>query len=175
VIVEVFILKELTFSDLVTAGVKSAIIMGGVLIILAGAKALSYYIVDSRVPFALINWVQTNISSKIVFLLLLNLALLVTGCLMDVFSALVVVVPLIIPLGAVFGVHPVHLGIIFVSNMALGFMTPPVGLELFLASYRFGKPLTRIYRYVLPFFFLQLTAVLLVTYVPWFSTTLLGG
>jgi C4-dicarboxylate transporter DctM subunit len=174
VIVEVFILKELRFADLVTAGVKSAIIMGGVLIILAGAKALSYYIVDSRVPFALINWVETHISSRIVFLLLLNLALLIAGCLMDVFSALVVIVPLIIPLGEVFGVHPVHLGIIFVSNMALGFMTPPVGLELFLASYRFGQPLTRIYRYVLPFFFLQLVAVLLITYVPWFSTALVS-
>jgi tripartite ATP-independent transporter DctM subunit len=175
VVVEVLILKELKFSDLVTAGVKSAIIMGGVLIILAGASGVKYYVVDSGLPFLLIDWVEAHIQSRLVFLLLLNLALLVTGCLMDVFSALVVVVPLIIPLGAVFGLHPVHLGIIFVSNMALGFMTPPVGLELFLASYRFGQPLTKIYRYVLPFFFLQLTAVLLVTYVPWFSTALIGG
>jgi tripartite ATP-independent transporter DctM subunit len=175
VIVEMFIRRELSFADLVRAGVKSAIIMGGVLVILAGARALSYYIIDSRVPFLLIEWVQAHISSKLVFLLLLNLALLITGMFMDIFSAVLVVVPLIIPLGEVFGIHPVHLGVIFVANMALGFITPPVGLELFLASYRFGQPLAKVYRYVIPFFLLQLGAVLLITYVPWFSTVLLGG
>ncbi len=175
VIIEVFVHKELTFRDLTRAGVKSAVIMGGILIIVAGASALSEYIVFSRLPFVLIEWVQANISSRLVFLLLLNLALLVAGCFMDIFSALVVIVPLILPLGDLFGVHPVHLGVIFVANMALGFMTPPVGLELFLASYRFGLPLTRIYRYILPFFLLQLGAVLLITYVPWFSLALIGG
>ena len=175
VVVEMFILRELKFADLMRAGVKSAVIMGGVLVILAGARALSYYIIDSRLPFILIEWVETNIGSKLVFLLLLNLTLLITGMFMDIFSAVLIVVPLILPLGAVFGIHPVHLGIIFVSNMALGFITPPVGLELFLASYRFGLPLVKIYRYVLPFFALQLGAVLLITYVPWFSTALLGG
>ena len=175
VIVEVFVHRELAWKDLMRAGVKSAVIMGGVLIILAGARGLSYYIVDSRLPFVLIDWVEANIGSRIVFLLLLNLALLVAGCFMDIFSALVVIVPLILPLGEVFGLHPVHLGVIFVSNMALGFITPPVGLELFLASYRFGLPLAKIYRYVLPFFALQLAAVLLITYVPWFSTALIGG
>ena len=175
VIVEMFIRRELKFADLMRAGVKSAIIMGGVLVILAGARALSYYIIDSRLPFILIDWVEANIGSKLVFLLLLNLALLVTGMFMDIYSAVLVVVPLIVPLGAVFGIDPVHLGIIFVSNMALGFITPPVGLELFLASYRFGQPMTKIYRYVAPFFLLQLGAVLLITYVPWFSTALLGG
>lgn len=174
VIVEVFVHRELAWKDLMRAGVKSAVIMGGVLVILAGARALSYYIVDSRLPFLLIDWVEANIGSRLVFLLLLNMALLVAGCFMDIFSALVVIVPLILPLGDVFGIHPVHLGVIFVSNMALGFITPPVGLELFLASYRFGKPLTTIYRYVLPFFLLQLAAVLLITYVPWFSTALIG-
>jgi C4-dicarboxylate transporter, DctM subunit len=174
IVVEVFVHRELAWKDLMRAGVKSAIIMGGVLVILAGARALSYYIVDSRLPFVLIEWVEANIGSRLVFLLLLNLALLIAGCFMDIFSALVVIVPLILPLGEVFGIHPVHLGVIFVSNMALGFITPPVGLELFLASYRFGRPLTRIYRYVLPFFLLQLAAVLIITYVPWFSTALIG-
>ena len=172
VIVEVFILRELTLHDLLRAGTKSAMIMGGVLVILAGARALSYYIVDSRLPFILIEWVEANIGSRLVFLLLLNLALLVTGMFMDIFSAVTVVVPLIIPLGPIFGVDPVHLGVIFVANMALGFITPPVGLELFLASYRFGKPLPLIYRYIIPFFLLQLGAVLVITYVPWFSTAL---
>ncbi|MFW5784392.1 MAG: TRAP transporter large permease [Spirochaetota bacterium] len=175
VVVEVLVHRELAWKDLVRAGVKSAVIMGGVLVILAGARALSYYIVDSRLPFMLISWVEANIGSRLVFLLLLNLALLVAGMFMDIFSALVVIVPLILPLGEVFGIHPVHLGVVFVANMALGFMTPPVGLELFLASYRFGKPLTKVYRYVLPFFVLQLIAVLLITYVPWFSTAFIGG
>lgn len=175
IVVEVLIRRELSFKGLMRAGVKSAVIMGGVLVILAGARALSYYVVDSRLPFILMDWVQTNIGSKLVFLILLNLALLVAGCFMDIFSALVVIVPLILPLGEVFGINPVHLGVIFVANMALGFITPPVGLELFLASYRFGKPLTRIYRDVLPFFGLQLAAVLIITYVPWFSTALIGG
>jgi len=175
VLVETVIRRELKFADLMRAGVKSAIIMGGVLVILAGARALSYYIIDSRLPFILIDWVKANIGSKIVFLLLVNLALLITGMFMDIFSAVLVVVPLILPLGEVFGIHPVHLGVIFVANMALGFMTPPVGLELFLASYRFGQPLTKVYRYVLPFFLLQLTAVILITYVPWLSTVIVGG
>lgn len=174
VFVEVIVHRELSWADLTRAGVKSAVIMGGVLVILAGARALSYYIIDSRLPFALIEWVETTIGSRLVFLLLLNLALLVAGCFMDIFSAVLVIVPLIVPLGEVFGIAPVHLGIIFVSNMALGFITPPVGLELFLASYRFGRPLTKIYRYVFPFFLLQLAAVLLITYVPWFSTALVG-
>lgn len=175
IVVEMFIRKELKFSDLMLAGVKSAIIMGGVLVILAGARALSYYIIDSRLPFILIDWVEANIGSKLVFLLLLNLALLITGMFMDIFSAVLVIVPLILPLGEVFGINPVHLGVIFVANMALGFITPPVGLELFLASYRFGQPMAKVYRYVLPFFLLQLGAVLIITYVPWFSTVLLGG
>jgi C4-dicarboxylate transporter DctM subunit len=175
VVVEVFIRRELKFADLMRAGVKSAIIMGGVLVILAGAKALSLYIIDTGLPYVLRDWVQANISSKLVFLLLLNLALLVTGMFMDIFSAVLVVVPLILELGGLFDIHPVHLGVIFVANMALGFITPPVGLELFLASYRFGQPIARVYRYVLPFFLLQLGAVLIITYVPWFSTVLVGG
>jgi tripartite ATP-independent transporter DctM subunit len=175
IVVELFIRRELGFQDLLRAGVKSAVIMGGVLVILAGARALSYYVVDSGLPFVLMDWVQANIDSRLVFLILLNLALLIAGCFMDIFSALVVIVPLILPLGEAFGVHPVHLGVIFVANMALGFITPPVGLELFLASYRFGKPLNLIYRYVLPFFLIHLAAVLIITYVPWFSTALIGG
>lgn len=175
VVIESMVHRELKFRDLTRAGVKSAVIMGGILIIIAGASALSEYIVFSRLPFVLIEWVQANIGSRLAFLLLLNLALLVAGCFMDIFSALVVIVPLILPLGEIFSVHPVHLGVIFVANMALGFMTPPVGLELFLASYRFGLPLTRIYRYIVPFFLLQLAAVLLITYVPWLSLALVGG
>ena len=118
--------------------------MGGVLAILALAKGLSYFVVDAEIPMQLTAWVQANIGSKYVFLFLLNIALLITGCFMDIFSAILVVVPLIIPLGNLFGIHPVHLGIIFLANMELGYLTPPLGLNLFLASYRFNEPMGKI-------------------------------
>lgn len=172
-IIEVVVHKELTWQDFARATLKSATIMGGVLVILGAARGISFYIVDSRAPFILAEWVETHIDSRLVFLLLLNLALLIAGSIMDIFSAILIIVPLILPLGDVFGIHPIHLGVIFIANMALGFITPPVGLELFLASYRFGKPLTTIYRYVLPFFLLQLAMVLVITYVPWLSTGLI--
>lgn len=172
-IVEVFIHKDLKLRDLRRVISKSIPIIGGVLIILSLAKGLSYFIVDAEVPMKLTEWVQANIESKLVFLLLLNIALLITGCLMDIFSAIMVVVPLIIPLGALFGIHPVHLGIIFLANMELGYMTPPVGLNLFLASYRFNEPMAKLYKDVLPFFFIQLVSVLLITYIPVLTTGLL--
>ena len=172
-IVEVIIHRDLKIKDLYRVVMKCIPIIGGVLIILAMAKGLSYFIVDAEVPMKLMDWVQANIGSKYVFLLLLNIALLVTGCLMDIFSAIMVVVPLIIPLGALFGIHPVHLGIIFLANMELGYLTPPVGLNLFLASYRFNEPLGKIYKDVLPFFFIQLVSVLLITYIPVLSIVLL--
>ena len=173
-VVQLVIKRDLRPKDLMTVVNKAVPIIGGVLIILAVAKGLSYYIVDAQIPMKLSAWVGTHIESKLVFLLLLNLALLVTGCLMDIFSAIIVVVPLILPLGAHFGINPVHLGIIFLANMELGYLTPPVGLNLFLASYRFNEPLPRIYREVIPFLIIQMIAVLIITYVPVVSTGLLG-
>ena len=173
-VVEVFIHRDLKIRDLPGVIAKCIPIIGGVLMILSLAKGLSYYIVDAEVPMRLTEWVQASISSKYVFLLLLNIGLLITGCLMDIFSAIMVVVPLIIPLGSIFGIHPVHLGIIFLANMELGYMTPPVGLNLFLSSYRFNEPMGKLYKDVLPFFFIQLAAVLLITYVPFLTTGLLG-
>jgi C4-dicarboxylate transporter DctM subunit len=173
-VVEVFIHRDLKIKDLPGVIAKCIPIIGGVLMILSLAKGLSYYIVDAEVPMRLTEWVQASISSKYVFLLLLNIGLLITGCLMDIFSAIMVVVPLIIPLGSIFGIHPVHLGIIFLANMELGYMTPPVGLNLFLASYRFNEPMGKLYKDVLPFFFIQLAAVLLITYLPFLTTGLLG-
>jgi C4-dicarboxylate transporter DctM subunit len=172
-IIEVFVHRDLKLRDMPQVMLKCVPIIGGVLVILAAAKGLSYYIVDAEVPMHLSAWVQVNIHSRFVFLILLNLALLVTGCLMDIFSAILVVVPLIIPMGEIFGVHPVHLGVIFLANLGVGYLTPPVGLNLFLAAYRFNEPLARIYRNVLPFFLAMLLVVVLVTYVPWFSTGLL--
>jgi C4-dicarboxylate transporter DctM subunit len=172
-IVEGLVHRDLKLSDLGRVVRKCVPILGGVLIILAGAKGLSYYIVDAEVPAALSAWVKAYIGSKYLFLLALNVVLLLVGCLMDIFSAILVVVPLILPMGAAFGIHPVHLGIIFLANLGLGYLTPPVGLNLFLAAYLFNKPLVRIYRDVLPFFLALLAVVLLVTYVPWLSTGLI--
>ncbi|MCP5054176.1 MAG: TRAP transporter large permease subunit [bacterium] len=172
---QVFIHRDLKIKQLPDVILKSIPIIGGVLIILAMAKGLSYFMVDAEIPMRLAEWMQANIGSKYVFLLLLNVALLITGCFMDIFSAILVVVPLIIPLGEVFGIHPVHLGIIFLANMELGYLTPPVGLNLFLSSYRFNEPMVSIYKDVMPFFFIQFISVLLITYIPFLSTALVGG
>lgn len=173
-VIEVFIHQDIKIRDLPQVLLKCMPIIGGVLAILALAKGLSYYIVDAEIPMQLTAWVQNTISSKYVFLLLLNVALLITGCFMDIFSAIMVVVPLIIPLGNLFGIHPVHLGIIFLANMELGYLTPPVGLNLYLASYTFNEPIGKIYKDVFPFLMIQLVTVLLITYVPLLSTGLLA-
>jgi tripartite ATP-independent transporter DctM subunit len=172
-VVETFIKKDLKIRDLPRIFLRSLPIIGGVLIILALANGLSYYIIDAQIPQKLSAWVAATISSKYVFLLILNLALLVVGCFMDIYSAILVVVPLIIPLGNLFGIHPVHLGIIFLANLELGYLTPPVGLNLYLASYRFNEPIHRVYKDVLIFLALGLVAVLLITYVPLLTTALL--
>lgn len=174
-IIEVIVHREIPLKQLRLVGVKALSIIGGVLIILALARGLSYYIIDAEVPTALAAWVEATISSKFMFLILVNLVLLVTGCFMDIFSAILVVAPLIIPLGTIFGVEPVHLGVVFIANMGIGFITPPVGLNLFLASYRFEVPLVKLYRNILPFFAIQLVIVLIITYVPGLSLWLLGG
>jgi len=168
-VVEIFIKKDIALKDITKIFSKAVPIVGGVLAILAMAKGLSYAIVDSGVPEKFASWMQATVSSKYVFLLLLNLSLLVVGCLMDIFSAILVVLPLIVPLGYAYGIDPVHLGIIFIMNLEVGFLTPPVGLNLFLASYRFEKPFIKICRYVLPYLAIQFAVVLLVTYVPWLS------
>jgi len=172
-IIEVFVHKDIQLREIPRVIMKSVPIIGGVLIILAVAKGLSYFLVDAEIPMRLTEWVEANIHSKYVFLILLNLFLLITGCLMDIFSAIMVVVPLIIPLGNLFGIHPVHLGVIFLANLELGYLTPPVGLNLFLASYRFEEPLAKVYRNVVPFFIILLIMVLVITYVPVISTVFL--
>ena len=172
-IVETFIKKDLRIRDLPRIFLESIPIIGGVLIILALANGLSYYIIDAQIPQKLSALVAAKISSPYVFLALLNLALLVVGCFMDIYSAILVVVPLIIPLGNLFHIHPVHLGIIFLANLELGYLTPPVGLNLYLASYRFNEPIVRVYKDVLIFLGLGLVAVLLITYVPLLTMALL--
>jgi tripartite ATP-independent transporter DctM subunit len=171
-VVEVLVHRDIPLRQVSQVFLKAVPIIGGVLAILALSQSLSYYIVDTNIPAELADWMQGAVRSKYLFLLLLNLALLVVGCLMDIFSAILIVLPLIVPLGAAYGIDMVHLGVIFIINLELGFLTPPVGLNLFLASYRFKKPFVNICRHVFPFLLIQLAVVLLVTYVPFFSTFL---
>lgn len=153
---------------------ECTVLLGGVLIILAVAMGLTSYLVDAQVPSQILGWAQQHIESPLVFLLALNLFLLLVGCLMDIFSAIVVVVPLIVPLGLAFGIDPVHLGIIFVANLELGYLTPPVGLNLFLAAYRFDKPLLTVWRSALVPLAILAAGVLLITYFPPLTLALLG-
>ncbi|MDR0550489.1 MAG: TRAP transporter large permease subunit [Spirochaetaceae bacterium] len=173
-ILEVFIFKDIKLKDAGAVFAKAVPITGGILAILGLSQALSYYIVDTQAPENFARWMGSAIGSKFAFLLILNLALLAVGCLIDIFSAIVIVLPLIVPLGAAYGIDPVHLGIIFLINMEAGFLTPPVGLNLFLASYRFGKPFVAICRDVLPFLMIQLAVVLLVTYCEPITMTLVN-
>jgi TRAP-type C4-dicarboxylate transport system permease large subunit len=120
----------------------------------------------------LFEWITAHISSKLGFLILLNLFLLLLGMMLDIFSALVIVVPLILPIAAGYGIDPIHLGMIFLANMQIGYCTPPVGMNLFIASYRFDKPIVLLYRAALPFLAILLLAVLIITYWPWLSLVL---
>jgi len=172
-IVEVFIHRDIKIAELKNIFAKAIPIIGGVLSILALANAFSYYIVDTQAPANVAAWMQNAISSKWVFLLILNVVLLVIGLVLDMFSAIVIVLPLIIPLGEIYGIDPVHLGIIFLVNLEVGYITPPVGLNLFLSSYRFQKPFVEICQYVAPFLLVRLVVVFLVTYLPWLSTWLI--
>jgi tripartite ATP-independent transporter DctM subunit len=141
-------------------------VVGGVLMIIGVAVGLTSYLVTADVPTMLIDWVGAHIQSKYVFLLLLNLALLVSGTFMDVFSAIIVLVPLITPIATRFNIDPVQLGIIFLANLELGYLTPPIGMNLCLSAYRFKQPMATVYRATLPVYLILLLGVLLITYVP---------
>ena len=166
--VELYIFKDISFKDLPKIIIDCSTLVGGVLIILGFAMGFTGYLVDAQIPLKILNFVQSTISSKIIFLLALNILLLVVGCLMDVFSAIIVVVPLIAPLATYFGIDPFHLAIIFIANLELGYITPPVGMNLYLSSYRFEKDMPTIYSATLPFFFIRLIGVILITYIPLF-------
>jgi tripartite ATP-independent transporter DctM subunit len=169
-----FIHRDLSVRrDLLRVLTQCALIVGGVLIILGVAVGLTSYLVDAQVAAHVAEWAQQNIHSKFLFLLALNGLLVLVGALMDMFSAIVVVVPLIVPIGLAYGIDPVHLGIIFVANAELGYLMPPVGENLFLSSYRFGRPLFEVARACVPFIIMMTIGVLLITYVPALSLGLL--
>ncbi len=166
-IVEVFIYRELSlFKDVPRIMRESMILVGGILIILGSALSLTNYLIDQEVPMKILGFMQNHITNKYVFLILLNIFLLIVGCLMDMFSAIVVVVPLIKHIAEGFGIDPVHLGIIFLLNLQIGYSTPPVGLNLFIASFRFEQPVLKLYRATLPFLVILLIVLLIVTYFP---------
>jgi len=171
---EVFIHRDIDLRrQFPEAGTESARLVGGFLILLAAATGLTGYMVDAGVPQAIFGWVRSTIHSRFVFLLVLNGFLLVVGAFMHIFSAIVVIVPIIAPLAASFNIHPVHLGIIFLANLELGFLMPPVGMNLFLSAYRFDRPFMEVVRATLPFLLILLGGVLAITYIPWLTTALL--
>ena len=174
-IVQALIHRDLSVRrDLPRAFTECVTVIGGVLIILGVAQGFTSYLVGAQVPARLVDWVRGHITSRLAFLLVLNLFLLAVGWLMEIFAAIVVVVPLIVPLGAAFGIHPVHLGIIFIANLELGFLTPLVGLNIFLASYRFRRPVLEVCVAALPMMAILGIGVLVITYVPWLTTGLLA-
>ena len=171
-VAEVVLYREIAPKDLPKIMTESMVMVGGILLILGVALAFTNFLVDAEVPQRLFAFIQLHIESALAFLLLLNILLLVLGAVLDIFSALVIMVPLILPVAVGYGIHPVHLGIIFLANMQIGYFTPPVGMNLFVASYRFKKPLTELYAACWPFMLVLLIAVALITYVPWFSMVL---
>jgi len=166
--VELYIYKDIKLEEIPKIVIDCATLVGGVLIILGFAMGFTGYLVDAQVPLKILQFVKASIDSPIVFLLALNILLLIAGCIMDIFSAIIVIVPLIAPLAIHFGIDPIHLGIIFIANLELGYITPPVGMNLFLASYRFKKDMPTIYAATMPYFFIRLLGVLIITYIPLF-------
>jgi C4-dicarboxylate transporter DctM subunit len=172
-LVEVVIYRDIKWRELPQVMRKSMVLVGGILIILGAALGFTNYLIDAEVPMKLFNLFKAYTDSPFVFLILLNLFLLVVGCLLDIFSALIVVVPLITPVANAYGINPVHLGIIFLANLQIGALTPPVGMSLFISSLRFEKPMSKIILASLPFIVVLLFVLAIITYVPWFSLALL--
>ncbi|MDP6625206.1 MAG: TRAP transporter large permease subunit, partial [Nitrospinota bacterium] len=173
-LIEVVIYKDLhLFKDVPRIMKESMVLIGGIFIILGMAMGLTNYLIDAEIPMKILAYMKNFIDSKLTFLILLNIFLLVVGCMMDIFSAIIVVVPLIVPIAQSFGVDMVHLGIIFLTNLEIGYSTPPVGINLFIAGSRFNKPIVKLYRAVLPFLGLRLIGLIIVTYFPWLSLALI--
>lgn len=169
-IMVVFLYKDLELlKDIPRITKDSMSLVGAILLILCCAMGLTGYLVDEEIPLKILESMQSLIENKFVFLLFLNLFLLAVGAMMDIFSAIIVVVPLILPIAEAFGIHPVHLAIIFLTNLEIGYITPPVGINLFISSFRFDRSVTKLYRVVIPYLFLLIVALLIITYIPWLS------
>jgi tripartite ATP-independent transporter DctM subunit len=171
-VVEVGIRREIPLSKLPQVMRESMVLVGAILIILGASLASTNYLIDTEVPTRLFELIRAHIDSRLTFLILLNLFLLALGMMLDIFSALVIVVPIILPIAVGYGIHPLHLGIVFLANMQIGYITPPVGMNLFIASYRFERPVIEVYRATVPFFLILLATVLVITYWPALSLVL---
>ena len=172
-VVEVFILREIKLRDLPAVMRESMLLVGGILIILGVSLASTNYMIDAGVPQALLGYITEFVSSQASFLFLLFIFLLVLGAILDIFSAIVLVVPLILPIAAQYDVNAFHLGIVFLSAMQLGYLTPPVGLNLFIASYRFDRPIMNVYSATFPFLIILMLSVLIIMYWPGLSLWLI--
>ncbi len=172
-IVEVLINREISFSALPRIMRESMVLVGAILIVLSMSLASTNYLLDAEIPTKLFTYIREHVHNAFSFLLLLNLFLLGLGMMLDIFSALVIMVPLILPIAVGYGIHPVHLGIIFLANMEIAYLMPPMGMNLFIAMYRFDRPMLEIFRAVLPFVAILLFAVLIITYWPELSLALI--
>jgi tripartite ATP-independent transporter DctM subunit len=171
-IVETLIHRDIPLRRIPGVMHESMVLVGGIFIIFGSALALTTYMIDAEIPYAMLEFIQRHISSKIVFLIALNVVLLMVGCVMDIYSALVVVVPLIIPIAMSYDINPVHLGIIFLTNLEIGYSTPPVGMNLFISCFRFNKPVVTLYKASVPFLIILLMGLVVITYVPQLSLML---
>ena len=171
--VEVVIYGDIKWRDLPRIMRKSMVLVGGILIILGAALGLTNYLIDEEIPMKMLDFFKAHITSPFVFLVVLNFFLLAVGCIMGIFSALTVVVPLITPIAHAYGIHPIHLGIIFLTNLEIGASIPPLGINLFISSIRFEKPVLRLYLASLPFIAILLIGLAILTYFPWLSLVLL--
>jgi len=167
IVVESFIYKDLhPLKDLPRIMRESMVLVGAILIILGTAMGFTNYLIDEQIPMQLMDFMKQYIHDPLTFLIALNIFLLLVGCMMDIFSAIIVVVPLIVPIAKSFDVNMVHLGIIFLTNLEIGYSTPPVGINLFIASSRFNEPIFKLYRAALPFLGLRILGLLAITYLP---------
>jgi tripartite ATP-independent transporter DctM subunit len=172
-LVEIIVYRDIPLAKLPEIMKKSMVLVGAVLIILGAAMGLTNYLIDAEIPMRLLDFFKAHIHSRIIFMVVLNFFLLAVGCTMGIFSALVVVVPLLTPIGQAYGIDPVHLGIIFLANLEIGASIPPLGINLFIACMRFEKPVLQLYVASLPFIAILLFALALITYLPWLSLALL--
>lgn len=165
-IIEVFIQRDIKIKELFSIMQQSMVLVGSILIILGCALAFTNYLIDAEIPMKMLSFFKTHITSKILFLILLNIFLLIVGCMMDIFSALIVVVPLVVPIAQAYGINLLHLGIIFLTNLEIGYSTPPIGINLFISSLFFERPVLKLYVASLPFLAILLFALIVITYVP---------
>ena len=170
VVVECFVLKEISFFNVLPSViVESAVLSGAIIVILGVALGFTGFLVDQQIPNRILEWLTALSDSRLLFLAGLNLFLLAVGCIMDIFSAIVIVVPIIVPIALSYGVDPIHLCVIFLVNLEIGYSTPPVGINLFISSLKFEKPVTLLYRSSLPYLLILLGVLIIITYFPWLS------